>query len=191
MWMISASFSILILTYRGKLNSQSVLSSPLGLWSVIIAEHCLCSSVFHAILQSTDFLGVLISEIFLSYVSLCLYTNLYCKFLPVQLILARIRQICLKVPSPKLLTCTNLLWLCLPMENCCGACGPSGFHNSLSLVSVVSDLIFTAPHCCNPATLLPGANAHLGCCVDICHQTNLFMVNLQYNHKMEGLPKGL
>lgn len=37
---------------------------------------------------------------------------------------------------------------------------------------LLSTLVF------DPATQLPGTSAHLGCSVSICHQTNLFMVNL-------------
>lgn len=118
----------------------------------------------------------------LSDVSMCLYTCTYSTFLFLELILHRIRQICLKVPSPKFLTCTNLLFLNIPVYDYWYSCDPNGFNKSFSSVSLLrcvgSDLIFTALWFYDPVTLQPGASAHCGCCVGVCHQTNLFMIYL-------------
>lgn len=134
--------------------------------SVFLSISCHCTKIMwlQVYSQSTDIPVVLNSEIFL-FLCICVsvYINVHCTFLPLQLILHRIIQVCLKVPSPKFLTSTNLLWLSLPMEDCCDSRGPSGFRNSLSLVSlscsVGSDLIFTALQFCDSASLPPGANA--------------------------------
>lgn len=117
------------------------------------------------------------------FVSMYPYTgqmdNVYRTFLPLQFILQRITKICFKVPSLNSLTCTNLLWLSFPVVVPVVQVGSITFpFFGLTVISVGSDLIFTALQFCDPAIWQPAVDARLGCCVGICHQRNLLAVNL-------------